>query len=300
VAAEAAAKAIASVSSTAGASLVKHLADLGYVDPHDAALRRAVAERGRQVALGAAQESLAAGRLDEGVAALLRLCNEAPAWAPPRRLLATACYQLGRATEAREHLDWLELHAVEHAQLSLLRAAIDLAGRRLDSAEDHALYARHLSELNNAPVAAGPELIVGEVRLRRGDAEGAEAAYRRALELAPGDARALTGLAGVALMRGDDEGAADLALEALEVDMKLALAHYRLGLALARMERWHEARVALETFARLGPRRAVALRRLARIAELQGDGAAVAEYRVRARRVVAERRKLRARSASVN
>lgn len=285
------------MSSNAGVSSVQHLLDLGYVDPHDAAMRRAVVERGRQVALGAAQELLAAGRLDEGVAALEPLCSGSPEWAPPRRLLASACYQLGRAAQAREHLEWLELHAVEHAQLSLLRAAIDLAGRRLDSAEDHAHYARHLSDLNSAPVGAGPELIVGEVRLRRRDLERAEAAFQRALELAPGDARALTGLAGVALVRGDDEAAADHALAALELDMKTGLAHYRLGLALARMERWHEARVALETFARLGPRRAAALHWLGQIAERQGDSDAAAEFRAQARRALAERRNLRARGA---
>lgn len=268
---------------------VRHLAELGYEDPLDAAARRAIAERSRQAELARAQEHLNAGRTSEALTALERLIEAAPEWAPPRRALAIAHYHTGRLAAARQQLDWLELHAIEHAQLSLMRAAIDLSQRRLDAAIDQAQYARHLMATAAAPASVAPDLIIGEAHVRRGELDAAEEAYARAHQQSPADAGALAGLAGVALRQGDDEAAVDWALQALEQNMETPLAHYLLGAGLVRLGQLAEARLALESFARLAPHRAAPYRWLAAICEQQEDGVAAAEFRERGRRIVRER-----------
>ena len=275
-------------SSAAEAAAVRHLVELGYEDPHDVARRKLIAQRELDADLTRAQECLGAGRITEALDALEALTRSAPEWAAPRRLLALACYQAGKLANALAHLDWLELHAVEHAQLALLRATIELSRRRFDVALDQAAYARRLDE--SLP---GPEIVIGEVHLRHGDLDAAEVAFQRAAELAPGDAGPWSGLAAIAFRRGDYDAAIDRALHALELNLELPLAHYRLGAALAALQQYPEARVALETFVRLSPDRAAPYRWLAAICEEMEDGVTAAEYRERGRRVIQQRRSQR-------
>jgi tetratricopeptide (TPR) repeat protein len=205
-------------------------------------------------------------------------------------LLAVAYYRAGKLSSALEQLEWLEFHGVEHAQLALLRATIELSRRRLDTALDQACYARHLGA--SLP---GPEVVIGEVNLRRGNLDAADAAFQRATELAPADAGPVSGQAAVALRRGDDEAAIDLALHALELNLEFPLAHYRLGAALALRRQYPESRVAFEAFARLSPQKAAPYRWLALVCTAIGDNVAAHEYRQRGRRVIKQRR---ARSSS--
>jgi tetratricopeptide (TPR) repeat protein len=267
------------------AAAVRHLVELGYEDPQDAARARLVAQRALDADLANARQALDAGRTVDAIELLEALAGAAPGWAPPRRLLAFACYGAGQMTSALAHLDWLELHAVEHAQLALLRATIELARRRFDAALDQAAYARHLDE--SLP---GPDAVRGEVHLRRGDLDAAESAFQRAAELAPGDAGPWSGLAAIALRRGNYDAAIDAALHALELNLELPSAHYRLGIALADIQKYPESRVALETFARLSPDRAAPFRLLATICEEMEDGVSAAEYRQRGRQLITQRR----------
>ena len=274
-----------SASSTAEADAVRHLVELGYEDPHEAAQRRLLAQRELDADLARAQDRLSAGHITEAIDLLEALTRAAPEWAAPRRLLAVACYQAGQIADALAHLDWLELHAVEHAQLALLRATIELSRRRFDAALDQAAYARHLDE-----ELPGPEIVIGEVHRRRGDLDAAESAFQRAAELAPSDAAPWSGLAGIAIRRGDYNAAIDRALRALELNLQLPSAHYRLGVALANIEKYPESRVALETFARLSPHHAAPYRWLATICLKMEDGVTAEEFRRQGRRVIQERR----------
>ncbi len=270
----------------AEAAAVRHLVELGYEDPRDAARQRHLAQRELDADLARAQERLGAGQITDAVEQLESLTRAAPEWASPRRLLAAACYQAGHLADALVHLDWLELHAVENAQLALLRAMIELSRRRFDAALDQAGYARHLDQ--SLP---GPEVVMGEVHLRRRELEAAEEAFQRAAELAPGDASVWCGMSAVAFRRGDYDAAIDRALHALELNMAFAPAHFRLGVALAEIQQYSEARVALETFARLSPNRAAPFRWLADICEQMEDGVTAAEFRQRGRQVIQQRRK---------
>jgi predicted Zn-dependent protease len=270
--------------SAAESAAVRHLIELGYEDPRETAWRQRKARDERKARLAHAQQQFRAGQFLEAIDALEALVRDSPEWASPRRLLAAACVQTKQLARAVAHLDWLEFHGVEQAQLALLRADIELARRRWDAAIDQADYARHLDR--SAP---GPEVVIGEVLVRRGDLDGAEAAYRSAAKFAPGDVGALAGLSAVALRRGDDEAAIDFALQVMERDLHLPLAHYRLGVALARQGRAQEARVALEAFARLSPGKAAPYRWLAVVSNTLGDHLAAEGYLEQGRRTIRAR-----------
>jgi tetratricopeptide (TPR) repeat protein len=263
---------------------VHHLLELGYEDPLDAAARVAAVEDAQRQELQRAEQLLDEGQSAAAIALLESLAQSAPEWTGVRHLLARTYLRNGQVDAARSMLDWLEVNAVEHAELALMRASMALAGRDLDTAADQAQYARCLQQ----PLPAA-DLLLGEIHFRRGDLDAAEAAYRQAQEGAPAAAQA--GLAAVALRRGDYARAVDRSLDALEGDLRLWSAHYRLGLALWRLQRWPEARTALETCARLNPRLAGPYRWLARLAELQEDRVAANEYRRRGRDAIQRRRR---------
>jgi tetratricopeptide (TPR) repeat protein len=146
--------------------------------------------------------------------------------------------------------------------LSLLRASLALGRRDLDTALDHAEYARFLQQ----PLPAA-DVIIGEVCFRRGQLDEAAGAYQRALAAAGEQALALSGLAAIRLRQRDYLASIDYSLQALERDMRLAKTHYRLGLALIGLGRHAEAIAALEMAARLNPNLAGPRRFIARVDE---------------------------------
>jgi tetratricopeptide (TPR) repeat protein len=282
------------VTSPSELAAVRHLVELGYEDPLDVAMRRAVEERGRQTELARAQDHLDAGQLDDAIAICHRLALAAPEWMPPHRLLAQAHYRAGRHAATLEELEWLEVHAVEHPQLAMLRAAVDMARRRFDAALDHAQYAIHLGEVSPHLAAPGAGVLIGEVHLRRGQLDQAQQAFQSAVGRWPTDAGALAGLAGVDLRRGNYNDAVDHALQAVESNVHLPLAHYRLGVALVRLENYPNAQVAFEAYARLSPRRAAPYRWLTFVVDKQGDASKAAQYRSHGRQLICNRRAMKA------
>jgi Flp pilus assembly protein TadD len=274
-----------SSSSTAELATVRHLIDLGYQEPNDVARRQLSERRQLRAQLEQSQEQLNSGQFTEAIDALHALTRTAPEWAPPRRLLAVACYRAGQLTSAVVHLDWLEHHAIEDSQIALLRASINLARRQFDAALDQADYARRLS-----PSLPEPDVVIGEVHLRRGNFTAAETAFQRAAELAPDAYGPNVGLAAIALRRGDYESAIDLALQALELKLELPLAHYRLGVALALRGQYPESRVALEAFARLSVGKAAPDHWLKIVCTAMGDLVAARHYAERGRKTIRRRR----------
>lgn len=253
---------------------VQHLIELGYEDPRDVAERRLARERERDGQRRAALALFERGQTAEGIAALERLAAAEPDWPAPRQLLARACLAAGRLDDADAHLDWLTWHGVESAQLALLRGSIAFARRELDTALDQATYASRLD-----PDIAGAAALAGDVHYRRGDVGRADEAYRAELERHANNATALCGKAAVCLRVGDALGAVDLSLQALAQDFHVPAAHYRLGIALARLGRVDEAITALETAAKLRPDFAAPFRPLSRLGA--GDTARSEEYRRR-------------------
>jgi tetratricopeptide (TPR) repeat protein len=229
-------------------SSVVHLIELGYCDPLERreALRQDAIEL--ESSLREAQTAINGGRVVDALARLEELSRRWPEAPGPRWGLAQGEFQAGNPRRAEEQLFWLQMHGFERAECSLLWARIALAGRRLEEALEHAMYARFL----RTPLPAA-DIVVGEIRFRRGDLAAAEAAYQRALEHDARSAAALAGLAAVALRRGDYAGAVDLGLQSVELDGERASTHYRLGIALVRLGQREGAKAALEAATRINP-----------------------------------------------
>jgi tetratricopeptide (TPR) repeat protein len=275
----------ASSGATTESAAVAHLVALGYEDPVEAAARSAAVEQARQAMLKAAEELLKKGDVATAIDSLESMCGDASEWAAPHHLLARAYYLAGRWDAVDERLRWLECQGVEHAELALLRAKLALRKRSLDAASDQAEYAKHLHH----PLPAA-DILLGEVEYRRGNLAAAEVAYRRAIEAPGPNAAAWAGLAAIALRRDELAEAIDWSLRAIELEPRLASAHYRLGLALQKLQRPREATAAIRAVAALSPMLAGPFRWLALLAVNQGDSVSADEFRRLGKEIIARRR----------
>lgn len=88
---------------------------------------------------------------------------------------------------------------------------------------------------------------------RAGDVDGAERAYRTALELDPDSAAAWEGIAAVHALRGDWTGAERDLRKALALNPDYQRAHYQLAMAMEQQRRPLDAIAALREATRLGP-----------------------------------------------
>jgi Tfp pilus assembly protein PilF len=265
---------------------VRHLVELGYVDPEEVAARQAALRTRLEADLRRAMDLFAHGHGQDAITLLDRVAEEDPAWTAPHQVLAEMHYRAGNWRNARVHLTWLEHHGVVTPKLASTVGAMALAGRELPAALDELEYAAHVE-----PELAGVQSLLGTALLRLRRWEAAEAAFERAVQQKPTDSNALDGLAAVALHQENFEDAAHWALEALEHDMRLFRAHYHLGIALVRLNRIEPAIEALLACTRLDASRAAPLYWLARIAnDRQCDTALATTYRQRAREVIRQRR----------
>lgn len=250
------------------------------------AAREAALHRQLEVELHDATKRYAQGNVVEAENLLEKLAVDDPDWIAPRQLLAEIHYRTGRLADAKSQLDWLAEHGVEHPRLALVAGAIALARRDFATALDALEYAGHVE-----PSLPSVHTLLGTVLLRLGRLDGAGQSFQKAVQQNPSDAIAYDGLAEIHIRRKEFEDAANFALESLEHDMQLFVAHYHLGLALANLERPHEAIAALETSAGINPRRAAPYYWLSRIAAQQlGDAVRAARYREIGREVIRRRR----------
>jgi tetratricopeptide (TPR) repeat protein len=264
---------------------VRHLAELGYVDPEEVAAREASLRSRLETELRRAVEMLGQGRTADATALLDTIVAENTTSIAPRQLLAEIHYRTGDWQEARAHMVWLDHHGVVSPKLASITGAMALANRDLRAALEELEYAARVE-----PELAGVQSLFGTALLRLGRLESAQTAFEQARQQNPADAQALDGLAAVALHQGDFEDAAHWALEALEQNMRLFRAHYHLGIALVRLQRIESAIEAFNACLQLDPTLAIPLRWLARIAQdHQQNGALAAQYRERARDIIRRR-----------
>lgn len=265
---------------------VRHLVELGYVDPQVIAAREAALRHHFQSELTAAKNLYEQGRHDEAIDILERLCRDDSDWIAPRQVLAEIHFRIGRFAEARAQLAWLAYHGVEHPRLAMLEGAMALSRRDLPLAVELLTYARHTS-----PELPGIHTLHAIAFLRQGKLSAAAEEFQRALQINPADARALDGLATICLRRRDFAEAADWALQALDRDIQFARAHYHLGVSLVHLDRPNEAAAAFETCSRLEPLRAAPFFWLARLSEVNlSDLPRAAHYRELGRQTIRRRR----------
>jgi tetratricopeptide (TPR) repeat protein len=268
---------------------VRHLIELGYVDPDEVAARDAAVLRQQKIELRRAAELVSAGQLHEASVVVEKLLSADSEWIAPRRLLAEIYFRAGQFNEAQAQLDWLTYHGVEHPRLALIEGAMALSRRDMAAALEALEYAAYVE-----PALPSVHTLCGTALLRAGRLDEAADAFRQAIEQNSSDARACDGLAAIVLRQGRFEEAADWALQALEKNMQLFHGHYHLGLALMHLDRHHAALQTLETSARVDPDRSAPYYWLSRIAECQlNDPALAARYRQRGRDVIRGRRNRR-------
>jgi predicted Zn-dependent protease len=273
---------------------VRHLIELGYVDPQEVALREAAVRRQLEAELQQAISSLKQGRVAEAVAWLERLKVDDAEWAAPHQLLADVYHRSGDWHKAEAELKWLEYHGVESPRLSMAAAGIAIARRQFISALELLEYASHVE-----PELTGVQTMLGAVLLRSGHFERAAKAFERALAQNADDSRALDGMAALCLHHRDYDDAANWALSAVEKDMQFGLAHYHLGVALTHLNRPTEAVAALEACARADGACIAPFYWLSRIAKQQlHDPVRAIAYREQCRQRLQQRRKRRATSTS--
>jgi tetratricopeptide (TPR) repeat protein len=92
-----------------------------------------------------------------------------------------------------------------------------------------------------------------QIRQREGAFEQAMELYRRLADLPEGDAWRFIGESAQQLVQDQNAAALESAQRAVAANGALAEAHYQLGLAQARHERWREAAASFDRAAELNP-----------------------------------------------
>ncbi|HEY1769957.1 MAG TPA: alkaline phosphatase family protein [Chthoniobacterales bacterium] len=203
--------------------------------------------------------------------------------------LAAAYYQSGYLLQA-EHL----LRAIcdegeaDHPAAALLLARIKLARGDLGGALAHL----HRAEAAN-PRAPALYSQIGDNYARLLQWENAEAAYGKAIALDPDDALAWQGLSSVYRRRGLNPETADAALHAVSLLHRLPLAHFNLGVAMARSGELDRAILALETALRFQPEMLNAHRYLATLYRNQPNPEKAAFHQQEASRIFRSRPRTR-------
>ena len=161
----------------------------------------------------------------------------------------------------------------DSAGMKLLWARIKLARGDLGGALQ-ALFAAEAMD----PQSPGIYIQLGDAYGRLLQWQNAKLAYEKAVALDPDNALAFQGLSSVYRRLGDNQQTVDCALRAVSLLHRLPLAHFNLGVALARSGDNGRATVALETALRFHPEMINAHRYLATINRTNGGNPEKAQF----------------------
>lgn len=269
------------------------LSSLGHAARGVALLERARALRPRdfRVRLNLALALGAAGRFDDAIQVLTELRDEQPGSAIVLHNLGAMLLAAGRPAEAighlRESIAWdpgslgarqslaealLSTGEISQAQAQLealdranpwCEEVWELRGVAASAAGDNAAAAKMLQrsiELNS--YRAGPRVRMGSVLRALGDVRSADDQYAEAMRLQPGLKAAVAGRAATQLALQRFESAADLYLQAIDIDSEDATLAYGLGVALRGQKRDDDAAQAFCLALRLDPHLAAAVEAL--------------------------------------
>lgn len=250
--------------------LMKQFAALGYInDPGQDRARMAESVR-LENAFNLSQVLLSKGEFAQAVQDLEPVVRARPWETRFVHQLANAYLRAGQFRRADELL--AAAYPVGPDQPDppmvawMLRARAKLGRRELEAAR------AYLAETMRRVVRHAPAWVeVGHLWLELPEPEAAERCFRRALELDPDAALAWLGLSSVQLRRRENVAAIDSALEAVRLLHHLPMAHFNLGLALARERKLEEAIVAFRRVVGMQPRALNAHRCLAVLYRLRPD-----------------------------
>jgi predicted AlkP superfamily phosphohydrolase/phosphomutase/tetratricopeptide (TPR) repeat protein len=241
---------------------VRHLIDLGYIDPPDDDVCETIDATLRQNRYTLARSLIDARQSTRATEVLESLARERPASVEYNVTLFEAYYSLGRVADAKRIATTMWDRGYRGPLAHLAMAAIDLAERRAASALEHLRAAEQTD-----PQAAGLHEMIGRAHLRLGRWDDARRAFETAAARDPDSPFPHDGLACAALGADEFEQAAGHALRAVRLRADYAEAHYHLGIALSHSARPREAEAALLRSVSLRPNLLAAYRRLIELYE---------------------------------
>lgn len=268
---------------------VRHLVELGYVDPLETQARQQAAQCRRETERNHALSLLDAELTDEAIKILQTLKAEHPNWPTPRELLVEIYLQTDRHELAEQEVEFLVHHGAESARLYYALGRLAAQRREFDQALLHYHVSQQIDlELEGLQQAHAVALM----RMRK--FELASEMIKQSLNRNGPSARAHDALAVCALGQRDFEAAVEHALSAIDQDPHLAKAHYHLAVALIGIERFVEARHALEFALQVEAEYLAPLRLLAWLCQkhLSATDDAIA-YREHGREIIRRRRQQR-------
>ena len=246
--------------------LMQQFAALGYIEDPGADKEKAAESADIEAKYNVARTLLWKDRADQALPLLEEIVRRRP-WEDRFLMQLAPCYfQAGYLAQAERVLFAIaDGGEPDTAATKLLWARIKLARGDLGGAL-HALLA---AEAMN-PRVPGVYVQIGDTYARLLQWQNAKSAYEKAVTLDSDNARAYLGLSTVYRRLGDNQETVDHALRAVSLLHRLPLAHFNLGVALARSGETPRARLAFETALRFQPEMVNAHRYLATLHKMEG------------------------------
>ena len=236
---------------------VRHLIELGYVEPPDDDACKAAEAAAEQNRFNLARSLLDARLPTRALELLEPLARKHPAHRGYHQALFEAYHTLGRTKDCRRIAKSMWDRGHRGPLVNLALGAVEMAERDAESALKHLAEAERLN-----PDLPGLQVLIGRAYLRLRGWQNAERAFSRAAKLDADSETAWHGLAVAALGQGRYGPAAEHALRAVGLRADYAEAHYHLGVALSGLERFPDAAVAFRRAVAIQPALVAGYRRL--------------------------------------
>jgi predicted AlkP superfamily phosphohydrolase/phosphomutase/tetratricopeptide (TPR) repeat protein len=249
-------------------STMKHLAELGYIQPLGTDASERLAYLDRETRFNLAVVYMTTRRVREAIPILRELVAEQPAELRYAMNLIQCLMDAGDSPGAREVLAEVLHQHPDHADAQLFLGITYLGEGRHEEAVAALEQAEHRRGSASRPDV---DNMLGSALLQLRRLDDAERVFARAAATDPHDPRAQHGLARVALGRESFEQAAEFCLRAVGLHHFYPDAHYTLGVALTWMQDFEHAIKAFNVALSMQPGLIDAHRYLASIYRHLGD-----------------------------
>jgi tetratricopeptide (TPR) repeat protein len=253
---------------------MQQFAALGYIEDPAADKEKMAESAEIEAKYNVARTYLWKNRTDQAQPLLEEIVRRRP-WEDRFLTQLAVCYYQGGYLAQAERVLFAIADGAEPgaAGMTLLWAKIKLARGDLGGALQALLAAEALN-----PQVPGVYIQIGDTYSRLLQWQNAKIAYKKAIALDEDNALAFQGLSTVYRRLGANQQTVDCALRAVSLLHRLPLAHFNLGVALARSGENERASVAFETVLRFRPDMTNAHRYLAIIHKSEGGNREKAEF----------------------
>ena len=254
--------------------LMQQFAALGYIEDPSADKEKMAESAEIEAKYNVSRTYLWKNRPDQALPLLEEIVRRRP-WEDRFLTQLAVCYfQNGYLAQAERLLIAMsDGPESDSPGIKLLWAKIKLVRGDLGGALQALLAAEAMN-----PEAPGIYIQLGDAYSRLLQWQNAKLAYEKAVALDPDNALAFQGLSNVYRRLGDNQQTVDCALRAVSLLHRLPLAHFNLGVALARSGDNERATVAFETALQFQPEMINAHRYLATINKSNGGNPKKAEF----------------------